>query len=552
MLPVWVSVEIFGVHVRIGGYGVCVFLGIVAALLVAFRRARPAGLTSRALASVFLCALLAGFAGARLTYPLQMGGSPFRGGLVLYGGLLWGVAAAWIACRLRRLPALRVADLAAPCVLLGVALGRMGCFFAGCCYGAIADAGLRYPPGSHAFRDHLRHGWIDASATASLPTVPAPLLEAAALLAIFAILSVVARRNRIPGRVLALAGILYPAWRFIAEFGRGDHVPYWGPVLTFSQGISLGVLGASALFLLRLRPVSGRPPLPSSPLSRVQIAGFAAILVVFGAGLACRVASSRPQEMAGELVLAGGCDRERRVKIYREAKEEAQEAAGDCVGDCMSSCMEDCISDCLGCECDEEEEAEQPAPTPAPVKTEARKRAFVRRPPAFRELLQAGSSLRALLGIEGTLNGRFPVALLLKGTVDVVEVPKRGPVVLLARLEEISITAGERSVSGKGELEIRIAEDLEFVVTRASLPDDVLSLLHSAAPLLGGYLRVEVPGTPDPAIRAAIERELAVSGPGTQAKGTLLLDRDGRRVDASAELVRVESGDWRLKWKTYR
>src|SRR6185295_11459391 len=107
------------------------------------------------------------------------------GGIVLYGGLLAGMLAAMVLARWRGLPALRVADLAAPGVLLAAAFGRLGCLLAGCCHGAVAETGLRYPAGSPAFREQLRQGLIDADAARSLPTMPILLLEAAALLLFF-------------------------------------------------------------------------------------------------------------------------------------------------------------------------------------------------------------------------------------------------------------------------------------------------------------------------------------------------------------------------------
>jgi phosphatidylglycerol:prolipoprotein diacylglycerol transferase len=59
----------------------------------------------------------------------------WKGGLVFYGGLIGGALAFVLTTRLRRLPLWEMADILAPGVALGHALGRLGCFFAGSCYG---------------------------------------------------------------------------------------------------------------------------------------------------------------------------------------------------------------------------------------------------------------------------------------------------------------------------------------------------------------------------------------------------------------------------------
>src|SRR5436190_4852964 len=107
-------------HLRIGSYAFLVFCGALAALLLVLKRSKEARLSPRDLLPVFIAAVVAGFLGARAASLLQNG----TGGLVLYGGLLAGFATGLLVARWKRLPALAVADLAAPVVLLAAAFGR--------------------------------------------------------------------------------------------------------------------------------------------------------------------------------------------------------------------------------------------------------------------------------------------------------------------------------------------------------------------------------------------------------------------------------------------
>src|SRR5207245_7461960 len=133
--------------------------------------------------------------------------------------------------------------------------------------------------------DHLAHGWIGADAERSLPTVPAPLLESAALFLMFGVVSILGSRVRKPGLACGLSGVFYPAWRFVAEFWRGDNLPYWGSTLTFSQGVSVALLVLSVPFLCsRRRRSEVRRPEPRVTPCRWKFAGLAGLLLAGTAG----------------------------------------------------------------------------------------------------------------------------------------------------------------------------------------------------------------------------------------------------------------------------
>ena len=62
-----------------------------------------------------------------------------QGGLVVYGSIFGGALALMLFTRKYRVPGLALTDLIAPAVLLGVSLGRIGCFLNGCCYGGVCE-----------------------------------------------------------------------------------------------------------------------------------------------------------------------------------------------------------------------------------------------------------------------------------------------------------------------------------------------------------------------------------------------------------------------------
>ena len=164
-----------------------------------------------------------------------------RGGLMFYGGLMLSVVIFFAWCIARKERPLALADLLCAVIPLGHACGRIGCFFYGCCYGRLSDSPLAvsFPVRSPAWSQQLADGLIDASAGASLPVLPTQLFEAAALLALFAVLMFVYRRRRRGTAGLYFIG--YAALRFGMEYLRGDPRAAVGP-FSVSQAISIGMV----------------------------------------------------------------------------------------------------------------------------------------------------------------------------------------------------------------------------------------------------------------------------------------------------------------------
>ncbi|MFO7905070.1 MAG: prolipoprotein diacylglyceryl transferase [Pirellulaceae bacterium] len=166
------------IGVPIRGYGVMVLLGIVASVLLLLRESRRMGIHSDSMLSLAFLMVLSGFVGARVFYVIeywQRFSAPTwgrtlvnvlkltDGGLVVYGSFIGASLAVIWFVRKHKLPVLATADLLASPGMLGLALGRIGCFLNGCCWGAICGGsilGVTFPPGSPPFIDQIEKGTL--------------------------------------------------------------------------------------------------------------------------------------------------------------------------------------------------------------------------------------------------------------------------------------------------------------------------------------------------------------------------------------------------------
>jgi phosphatidylglycerol:prolipoprotein diacylglycerol transferase len=188
----------------------------------------------------------------------------WQSGFVLYGGLVAGVAAGVLYTKMRGFSVAVLADLVAPCIMLALAFGRIGCFLNGCCHGKEGTSFLcmSFPPQSPA---SIAQG---KTFEKSAPVHPTQLYETAAALGFFFLLSWIYRKKRkANGEVFLMMVMLYGAWRFLIEFLRGDERPQWLGELSYSQVVSIGIFVVSGiwLFLLRSRPPVEEPTPPPPP-----------------------------------------------------------------------------------------------------------------------------------------------------------------------------------------------------------------------------------------------------------------------------------------------
>ena len=211
------------------------------------------------LSNLLMSLMVGGVVGSRIAYVIEHWQSEFaanpaavirvdQGGLMFYGGFILSFVIFFCWCFVKKESPLKLADLLAAVIPLGHAFGRIGCFFYGCCYGRDSDAwcAVTFPAGSPSWHEHGRK---------LVSVLPTQLFEAAALLALFAVLmwfwhkhQSPGTKHQAPGTIVGLYLIGYAVIRFGIEILRGDPRAAVGP-FSISQTISIGMIVLGSLFV---------------------------------------------------------------------------------------------------------------------------------------------------------------------------------------------------------------------------------------------------------------------------------------------------------------
>jgi len=256
--------------VSITGFGIAVVLGFLAGQFVGQREIARRGFDPAPIADVVIASLLGFLVGAKLYYVIFMGDWSLvftRGGLVYWGGLVGGIVAAWIVIRRKRIPFLRVADVAGPGIAAGYAIGRTGCWAVGDDYGRPWDGPLAVvfpegiPPSTAAVMSS-QFG-IDfppgTDPNALIAVHPTQLYQTAMGLVMFAVLWRMRGHKHAQGWLFGAYCVAAGIERFIAEFFRAKDDRFLDP-FTVAQAIAIGfvAVGIALLYVLR-SPGPDRP-----------------------------------------------------------------------------------------------------------------------------------------------------------------------------------------------------------------------------------------------------------------------------------------------------
>lgn len=275
------------------GYGLMLFFAFLGSMNLAAWRARRERLDPETIYDLALWLYLGGLAGARLFYAWQYWGTKIRsvwdifkiweGGIVLYGSILGGTVAFLAYWAWRRFPFRPTIDVIAPSLALGIALGRVGCFLNGCCFGDLCEDlpwGVRFPAQSAPWFDQVHHRLIAPDAAWSRPVHPTQLYSALDGLILLGLLSAYYPLRRRDGEVMALLAVTYPITRFLIERLRNDEGDFFAG-MTISQNISILLFGGGLIFwawLSRLpagRHADRKAPLEGDFDARVEAASIA-------------------------------------------------------------------------------------------------------------------------------------------------------------------------------------------------------------------------------------------------------------------------------------
>ena len=256
MFPKLLDFGYFPLHT----YGFLLASAFLAALWFSAQAARREGIDKAAVYDLGVTIAISALLGAKLLFLLTefryyaahpgeiLSLTTLRSGGVYYGGfILAAIAGIWMSWR-KGLPVWKVADLCAPGIALGQAIGRLGCFAAGCCYGKPTSQ-----PWGVVFSDPCSHQVVGVPL--GVPLHPAQLYQAAANLALFGLLWLSLSRKRFDGQVFIFYLVGYAASRFLIEFFRGDASRGFvlGGALSTSQFIGLILFPAAAVLFLILR-----------------------------------------------------------------------------------------------------------------------------------------------------------------------------------------------------------------------------------------------------------------------------------------------------------
>lgn len=247
-------------------YGLLVAAGVLLGLIVTTRIARRKGMDPEKITNLVLYVVFAGMIGAKLAMFLFDWGyyaqrpqeiftmATLQAAGVFQGGLVLSLIVAWWYVRREKLQFLPVADVFAPGLALGHAVGRLGCFAAGCCYGAYCERpwAVRYTNPDAATISGTPLG---------VPLHPTQLYESVAELVLFVILYRMSLAPQRPGTLIGLYLTFYSAVRFLVEFVR-HHEQSLQSGLSLTQWMSLGFAIAGTVYLWRASKAKNAQAVP--------------------------------------------------------------------------------------------------------------------------------------------------------------------------------------------------------------------------------------------------------------------------------------------------
>ncbi len=215
-------------------YGVMVSLAFAVCAFLIWYNAPLVGIPGRKVLDLVIVILISGIVGARCLhvisnfdyykiYPLDII-MLFKGGLAFHGGLIFSFIGGIVFLRINSIPICPAADLVAPYVALGQAIGRIGCFLNGCCFGkpcAISYFGVIFPD-----ETVYKH--------------PTQIYAFMTLLLIYMVLRFMLQKNILKNNLILIYFMLHSSQRFFIDFLRQDMSKVsFG--LTLSQIISIGL-----------------------------------------------------------------------------------------------------------------------------------------------------------------------------------------------------------------------------------------------------------------------------------------------------------------------
>ena len=201
-------------------YGFLIAVGFLIGIALASREAKRVGINQQAVLDLAFYIILGAIIGSRLFYVITHpeyfranfldAFKVWEGGLTFYGGFIMAFAVAFFMIKKHRLPACQTLDLFAPSLAVGILFGRLGCFFAGCCYGRLCTY-----PWAVTFTNP------QSLAELNVPLHPVQLYAAAGSAITLAVLLLLKKRKTFHGELALVWIMLYSGCRLFEELFRG-------------------------------------------------------------------------------------------------------------------------------------------------------------------------------------------------------------------------------------------------------------------------------------------------------------------------------------------
>ncbi len=240
---------------QIRSYGLLLAIAFMVSIYWGTLRGQKHGFQPDMIMDLSIYILISSIIGARLYYvtfhwhlyadnPLSVF-KVWEGGLSIQGGVLLGMLVSYFYVKRARLPFYKLADTLIPCLALGQAVGRLGCFFNGCCYGGPCDLpwGVVFPPESSAGMEYP-----------GIAVHPTQLYAVLYSLVICGILWLADKVKPVEGFTFFLYFVLMGIARFsidfIREFDKSFFLPLLGLNLTASQITALAMIAFGAVMLV--------------------------------------------------------------------------------------------------------------------------------------------------------------------------------------------------------------------------------------------------------------------------------------------------------------
>ncbi|MDP4177700.1 MAG: prolipoprotein diacylglyceryl transferase [Bacillota bacterium] len=227
--------KVFGHNIY--GYGLMMALGIIAAVVLVNYRAKKEGYDEDSILNMAIISIIGGFLGGKILFWIteikSIIAQPsiilnISNGFVVYGSIIGGALGLIIYAKRKKWDLLKTFDLVIPSLPLAQAIGRIGCFLAGCCYGKETNLtiGVTFKEGSLG--------------PTNIKVLPTEIFSSIFDFLLFIFLIWYCKKERKDGRVFSLYLIIYSIGRFLVEFLRGDPRGFIGSLST-SQFISIFV-----------------------------------------------------------------------------------------------------------------------------------------------------------------------------------------------------------------------------------------------------------------------------------------------------------------------